>query len=458
MEAEIVFHSIVLAVITAIVAINTAYFFSTHSRQSFLFILLSSLSFAVLVMIYRYQERVPSMIGITLSNLMMMNTIAFIGIAHHLILEDIFPTAFYASVLTASLILFVFEGIFFTPYVVRFFITAAATLTVLVKHSLLIRRNMRKIGLPITLVLVLSCLGMASLVVLGAVNALNDATSSRFFVESTVFPFLLVLFISFFVLMQSSSYILFSRIQYIETYAALENAANERDFSRTVLSLVGHDVRGPLATAKQSLELMSQNEENAADGFFELLKASIYKALNILDDLLLWSKERAGDLFLKPEKVELAALVDSLLVLTGHDSATKGLVLDVDVEKGLFVSADGTALAAVLRNIIGNAIKFSRQGGRMAIEAHIDGAGGVVTITVRDFGIGMTEENLRRFREGSFQESRVGTKSESGLGLGLMLISNICRRAGWTIEIGSQKGEGTTAILCLPASGGSTVR
>jgi signal transduction histidine kinase len=143
-----------------------------------------------------------------------------------------------------------------------------------------------------------------------------------------------------------------------------------------------------------------------------------------------------------------AGLVAEAIEQCRPSAADKGIAIHTRFADRLTVTADRTALITVLRNVIGNALKFSEPGG--AVEVRTTGIGQCGVVEVRDTGIGMTAETLSSLFDPAHQNTRPGTRGEGGSGLGLQICSELMERQAGTLTIDSAPGRGTIVRLSLP--------
>lgn len=228
----------------------------------------------------------------------------------------------------------------------------------------------------------------------------------------------------------------------------VEKVNREKD---KLFSIISHDLRAPLDSIKSYLELLSENiltpqEKNDLEG--QLLEQTKYTS-DLLGNLLSWAKSQMGgvNVTLVPinakELVELIA--DNKLSLV----ARKGIKLTYSVHPSIELIADVDMLKIVLRNLINNAIKFTRPGGEITIKA--EKSGNDIRISVADTGIGIPTD-----KQGEIFSSNVhstyGTNNEKGIGIGLMMCKEFMGYQNGSIGFTSTEGVGSTFYITLPAT------
>ena len=238
--------------------------------------------------------------------------------------------------------------------------------------------------------------------------------------------------------------------QYL-TLMALEQArtAAEQASARNArfLAIASHDLRQPvqaltmlLAAARHSASL-----ENARE-IWQRIDETMRSQSEMLDALLNMTKIESGNVALKIEDVTLGDLLRPVQVEMAPLAAQRGLVLKFN-SPALAVSTDTMLFRQILRNLIGNAIKYTDEG---RVELECAEYAERVLITVRDTGIGMPESALENVF-GEFQQFRGDDgRTRGGVGLGLWIVRRLADRLGIQIHVKSQLGVGTSFTVDLP--------
>lgn len=216
-----------------------------------------------------------------------------------------------------------------------------------------------------------------------------------------------------------------------------------------LMSIVAHDLRSPLASIQNFLELLTQHEleeEQKLDIENNLLN-STKDTLAMLSKLLDWSKSQLHGVSVHMEQLNVQTLFEATLNLERHTAASKDITLDYYFDPSASIYADSDMMQLILRNIVGNAIKFTPNGGRIMVRAEAQGSN--CLITVQDDGIGMSAEK----QESIFSlhvESTFGTNNEKGVGLGLMLCTEFIKAQNGRIWLDSTPGRGTCFFIAVP--------
>jgi signal transduction histidine kinase len=227
-------------------------------------------------------------------------------------------------------------------------------------------------------------------------------------------------------------------------------ARANRDKDR-VLAIIGHDLRGP-ATMLHTLADSLADEDNPlppedSASLARSIKEACESQLVLLDNLVEWGRVQAGQSRTPAEPLAVAEMVFLATGTLTHLARTKGVSLTSDIPAGLTVHAAPEGAQTIMRNLVGNALKFTPTGGSIIVSAQP--VNRMVEIAVRDTGIGMSSHRLAELMAGPVTSS-AGTQSEKGAGIGLTLCRDLARASGGELIIHSELGRGTTVRLSLP--------
>jgi PAS domain S-box-containing protein len=216
-----------------------------------------------------------------------------------------------------------------------------------------------------------------------------------------------------------------------------------------MMGVVSHDLRNPVAAVKMLSRTLLQSDENGgphARESIELISQAAEQMDALIRDLLDVNRLDAGRLTISAMPVDPSVLLTDSLQTLRPLVEEKGLALDLQIETALpKVTADRERIQQTLSNLVGNAIKFSPAGSKIAVIARRDDEG--VIISVLDNGKGIAAEQLPRVFDRYWQSSRT---DRQGAGLGLAIAKGIVEAHGGRIWIESTPGEGTTASFSLP--------
>ncbi|WP_232243430.1 ATP-binding protein [Paraburkholderia sp. SOS3] len=220
------------------------------------------------------------------------------------------------------------------------------------------------------------------------------------------------------------------------------------------LAMMSHEIRTPMNGVLGLVEVLERTRLDADQGeMLRMIHESAGALLQILDDLLDYSKIEAGRLTIEAEPLDLRDMVDTAVGLLAARAHEKGLKVRVDVEPQVaaLMHGDSVRLRQILFNLLGNAIKFTPSGEvdvHVAVVRHTD-AGQVLRITVEDTGIGIAPEVQARLFEPFVQAETSTTRRFGGTGLGLTICRKLVDLMGGTLELHSTPDVGTRMTLQL---------
>lgn len=229
----------------------------------------------------------------------------------------------------------------------------------------------------------------------------------------------------------------------------LKATVAERD---RVLAIVGHDLRGPTMALQSLTHILAEDATTFTPDQLADLSREIDQAcslqLELLNSLLVWGGVQSGH-GRKAHPVDVREAAEAAWKPLAAFAVGKNIMLVDACPKDLRVMADASLLQTILRNLLANAIKFTRPAGRIEIGGRLLSSG-VVELSVRDDGVGIEPGRLQTLFDGAV-ESLPGTNAEKGTGLGLSLCRDLVRAVGGDIRLESEAGRGTLALVTLPA-------
>jgi two-component system cell cycle sensor histidine kinase PleC len=223
------------------------------------------------------------------------------------------------------------------------------------------------------------------------------------------------------------------------------------------LANMSHELRTPL---------------NAINGFSEIMQGEMFGPLGdkrykeyahdilssgqhllaLINDILDMSKIEAGKMNLRFEPLALEDVIEDAVRLVRNRAEASGLTINIGLPPLPEIEADYRALKQVALNLLSNALKFTPHGGQVTVAAEMrgPGVGDRVRISVRDTGIGISAEDLKRLAQPFEQIESQHSKTQQGTGLGLALTKSLVEMHEGVLEMESRPGEGTTVSFTLP--------
>lgn len=220
----------------------------------------------------------------------------------------------------------------------------------------------------------------------------------------------------------------------------------------TLFSLIAHDLRAPLAsyiTASGLLEMLLENQDyEGIEELATLMRRTGNSYATMVDNLLQWAQKQVGGFSITKERVIVLEVIQEVEAFFAKTIGMKQLNLHIDAAPDYALVADRSALHVILRNIIGNALKFTPLGGHIYISARqIDGHH---VINVRDTGMGMDEAQMAMLFMLDMRKRRVGTAGEASHGLGMVLVKEMTDLHEGSVAVSSAPSQGTLVTVNLP--------
>jgi PAS domain S-box-containing protein len=240
--------------------------------------------------------------------------------------------------------------------------------------------------------------------------------------------------------------------------AASESEARLREADRRkdeFLAMLAHELRNPLAPIRTGLQLMrvAADRPDTIEQVRSMMERQLAHVVRLVDDLLDVSRITSGKIHLKRESVTLRQLLDFAIEVNRAAIDSGNVVLDIDLpieECTLFV--DATRTGQIISNVLNNAIKFTRPGGRVHVSVTVTkSAPAEVIITIADDGIGISPTMLPEIFTLFVQGDQGTSRQHGGLGIGLALARTLAQMHGGTIEAHSEGiGHGSTFVIRMP--------
>lgn len=226
------------------------------------------------------------------------------------------------------------------------------------------------------------------------------------------------------------------------------NATKDKFFS-----IIAHDLRNPMSAilglAKSLERRILEKKYDKLDTFCFHIHQTTEQSFNLLNNLLDWSRMQTGRMSFLPLILKLEPLVQENIKLLASNCNEKNITVAYDIPSTLELNADKFMITTVIRNILGNAIKYTHPKGMIEISAkEMDGN---ILIAIKDNGIGIAKENAKKLFKIETNFSTLGTNKEIGTGLGLILCKEFIKKHNGNIWVESIEDKGTTFYFTLPS-------
>jgi signal transduction histidine kinase len=235
-----------------------------------------------------------------------------------------------------------------------------------------------------------------------------------------------------------------------------------KDLNRSkdqLFSLISHDLKSPFNSLLGFANILTDEYDSLTQleikEYLSVINESSKTLFGMTTNLLHYSSLQLGKFEFRPRLQDLSSEVDSILINLKDRIDKKDILFKNEIEPNTFAFVDKDMINLIFTNLIVNSIKYSDTGGMIKVSAEnykIENEGiDKVQIAIRDEGIGISDENLKKINDNE-KFSTPGTNKELGTGLGLLLVKESVAINNGTLQINSKTGMGTAIVITLPAS------
>ncbi len=238
-----------------------------------------------------------------------------------------------------------------------------------------------------------------------------------------------------------------AEIQKKNTELSQLNATKDKFFS-----IIAHDLKSPFNSIAGFSELLvdmaRDKDYDEMEKYAGIIHQSSHRAIDLLMNLMEWARLQTGRIEFNPELFEMDNLINNVVKLLGDNATQKKIRISKTSTARVIAKADKAMISTVLRNLVANAIKFTKPGGEIIISVSENNSG--LTVTVKDNGIGIPAHlSGKLFRLDECFTTR-GTEKEQGTGLGLILCKEFIDKHGGKIWVDSIEGKGSDFKFTMP--------
>lgn len=210
-----------------------------------------------------------------------------------------------------------------------------------------------------------------------------------------------------------------------------------------------HELRTPVAVIISQCEYSLKNDGNAKPAL-ETILTQARRMSALIGQLLTLTRADQGQVKLQTEMLNLSELAEVVADQVRESAERKNITVETEIDPDILFRGDETLLMRMLLNLLENGIKFSREGGKLTL--NLSRSGKTVIGTVRDNGIGIPAESLKKIWERFYQANPARSGAENGVGLGLPMVRYIAEAHGGSVEAESNPGNGSVFRFILPIS------
>lgn len=246
-------------------------------------------------------------------------------------------------------------------------------------------------------------------------------------------------------------------IVYLREREVYQNQLKEANLTKDKLfSIISHDLREPFNSLFESsrilLDEIKANHPNSTEEEWAVtMQNSIQQTYNLLKNLLEWSRVQTGRIVVTPTNFNLETTIEANIKIANVSAARKNITIVYTGSMNYPVRTDEAIISTILRNLIGNAIKYTQENGYIFIA--VIPICNFYQIVIKDNGIGIKKEDLDKLFRIDVVHSTPGTARETGTGLGLILCKDLVNMLGGEIWVESEYEQGTAFSFTVGRGG-----
>ncbi len=241
-----------------------------------------------------------------------------------------------------------------------------------------------------------------------------------------------------------------------DSYNAMAEKIENFDQSRSqFVQNASHELKTPLATMKILLENLIYQPDMPAElraEFMQDMNHEIDRLSGIITDLLTLTQMDSRRDALKTDAVDLSALCEETLHALRPAADKAKLSLEGSIAPDVVLMGDESKLSQVVYNLIDNAVKYTPEGGQVAVRLESEGKEAVLTVS--DNGIGIPEEDVKHIFDRFYRVDKARSRATGGTGLGLSIVAQMVKLHGGDIAVTSENGKGSVFTVHLPIGKG----
>jgi PAS domain S-box-containing protein len=240
-----------------------------------------------------------------------------------------------------------------------------------------------------------------------------------------------------------------TKLKETEQKLIIANATKDKFFS-----IIAHDLKNPFNTLLGLSGLLKRNfkkyEPEKTENIIDKINITNIRTYNLLEDLLLWSQSQSGNIEFTPKKVVFSQICNEIIEDIQENANSKNISINYSKSDNTILRADVNMLKTILRNLISNSIKFTKEEGEINIYIEKEKDFGIISVS--DTGTGISPEIINGLFDITKKYSSPGTNGENGTGLGLLLCKDFVETHGGKIWVESELGKGSDFKFTIPLS------
>lgn len=248
--------------------------------------------------------------------------------------------------------------------------------------------------------------------------------------------------------------IFINRIKIKKQNVKIERTLNELQLANThrdrTFSIIAHDLKGPIGSVLSMVNLIIEEDMSKEEilNYLSLVQNSLSNSSNLLNNLLSWARIQEGNHQFEAKQFDLYKALIQSTNLIEETAISKNIEINLPSQGKYMINADYNMVSTIIRNLINNAIKFSSY--QSKIQVKLKEKEKTIQLSVKDSGVGMSQETLANIFKKEVFATQVGTNNERGSGLGLKLVNEFVLLNKGSISVKSELSKGTIFTVSFP--------
>lgn len=238
----------------------------------------------------------------------------------------------------------------------------------------------------------------------------------------------------------------------------IESLAQASATKDKFMSIISHDLKSAFSGVMGLSEMLAGRLDDLSfDRLQEisvLMKEAVQSTYNLLESFVEWSRLQANGMQPTIGNINIGEITLNIMMQHSATAAHKNIALSCAIPPDTHIMADANMAQVILRNLVSNALKFTQPGGKVEIRA--EDRGETIELSVRDTGVGISEEDIRKLLHpetvAGLHNSKPGTMGEKGTGLGIVFCRELLQKQGSTLHIQNAPGGGAIFSFSMPKS------
>jgi len=218
------------------------------------------------------------------------------------------------------------------------------------------------------------------------------------------------------------------------------------------ISILAHDLKSPFNILLGFSELLTENirtyDIKTTEDIIHLINDTLKNTYKLLENILLWTRSNSGKVNLEPRKIHFKTLCFEVVYELQNQANVKGIKINYNPKNNIKLFADYNSMKVVVRNLVSNAIKFTKAGGYINISGEVENNYAVISVT--DSGVGIEKQNIHKLWDFKDSFKTLGTDNERGTGFGLIICKEFVEKNKGIIWAESKLGEGSIFKFTVP--------